>query len=726
MIASRNQRAGRRTIALAAAVLLAAPLAFAAERQRFGETLEVVTVEVPVQVVARGAPVRGLGVESFELFAGGKRQTITGFEVIDLEAASAQGRGAEAVPLPARRHFLLLFDLSFSQPEGVVKAREASRRVIDHGLQASDLVAVGSYSLHRGARLLLGFTPDRDQLRTALDHLGVEQYPERHADPLGLVANIDPVLRSSADPSLGGAGRLGGVDLEALARQHFADLSVATARVTREQQIDRARAFTSSFEELASMLRTVRGRKQVVLFSEGFDSTAILGTDSAERATVIARAAERGEYWRIDSDERFGSSATLGFLDSMLEAFRRADAVIHAVDVGGARTAARAQGAVAPGGQITDGVTEGLVSRSENTLFVIAEETGGELYRNFNDLEAAMSQLLARTAVTYVLSFSPKKPATHGSFQRLQVKLKGVAPGTRAVARPGFYAPTAYRDRSALERQLEAADLVLDSSDGGAIESHTWATATTARARGSEVLVFADFDGPSLLRQQEHDIARFRLFAYAIDAKGGIGDFITQALTLDLDRVERSIRDGGLVFFASLGLAPGDYRVRTVIQDAYSGRFSARTTRVHVAPANSGAMTLAPPLFALRSGQGLLLIEDDRRERAAEYPLKEQQLAFVPRARALAGRAEPMPVMVAAYDAACASFEAWLENPQGQRLENAVEIIQPLAAAEDGSWRAQLMLDTRALVGGTYTLEIRLHRDGKSVASHGRLMVGGR
>ena len=89
------------------------------------EAVEVTVVEIPVTVVDRaGEPVRGLKVSDFELRDEGEKRTISYFETIDLaDAALYKGK-----PLPpaARRKYLLLFDLSYTSPTGLVRARQAA------------------------------------------------------------------------------------------------------------------------------------------------------------------------------------------------------------------------------------------------------------------------------------------------------------------------------------------------------------------------------------------------------------------------------------------------------------------------------------------------------------------------------------------------------------------------------------------------------------------------
>src|SRR6187401_1400113 len=113
-------RAGRVAWGVAALSVLAAGLAFAPPAAaQFSETADVVVVEVPVQVIGKdGQPVRGLTAADFEVSEGRRKLPVTGFEVLDLEVDQ---RGAAEMPTAARRHFLMLFDLSFSEPKSILK-----------------------------------------------------------------------------------------------------------------------------------------------------------------------------------------------------------------------------------------------------------------------------------------------------------------------------------------------------------------------------------------------------------------------------------------------------------------------------------------------------------------------------------------------------------------------------------------------------------------------------
>src|SRR5579864_6531765 len=166
-----------------------------ADRQGFGETTEVTAVEIPVQVIRDGEPVRGLTVADFELYEGRKQQVLTGFDVVDLSLPENQ-RLSASIPAAGRRHFLLVFDLSNSDPKRMLKAREAVKGSLLTTLVPSDLVAVATYGGNSGLKLALGFTSDRRQLLAAIDRLGLSDLTDRMKEHPYLMAyaEIDSII----------------------------------------------------------------------------------------------------------------------------------------------------------------------------------------------------------------------------------------------------------------------------------------------------------------------------------------------------------------------------------------------------------------------------------------------------------------------------------------------------------------------------------------------------
>ncbi len=383
------------SIVLGAGAAGAAKPAAAPEQPRFSGATEVVSVEVPVNVVDKnGKPLRGLTRDSFEVYDEGKRQAITSFELVDLAEAApaaAAGRAGATPPPAARRHFLLLFDLSFSSPTAILRARLAARDFVLASLHPNDLVGVATYTLQQGPRLVVTFTPDRAQLARGIDTLGLH-VPEDllgRRDPLRfMIASPEELLLGGLEGTLGDHSADVASSMRAQKDQAMLETMRAMAtvadRMDREYAQSRVATFTQGMTELARALNAVSGRKEVVLFSEGFDSRLMLG--DAPESREAARDTQNimvGNIALIDSDNRYGNTQVQNKLFKMLEEFRRADCVVQSIDISGLRAD------IAEPGQRTNG-------NGQETLFYIANETGGELFRNANDFEDQLAHVLQR------------------------------------------------------------------------------------------------------------------------------------------------------------------------------------------------------------------------------------------------------------------------------------------------------------------------------------------
>ena len=153
-------------------------------------------VEIPVWVARRGAPVRGLTARNFEVILEGKRREIVDFEILERGVGSGTDVGG-ALPVPSRRQFWLLFDLSVSALVDLARIRTAALELVEQRLHPTDLVAVGTYSGNRGARLILNFTRDRRQAAAAISALNAEDVGLMAADPLHLLLKAEREARSS-------------------------------------------------------------------------------------------------------------------------------------------------------------------------------------------------------------------------------------------------------------------------------------------------------------------------------------------------------------------------------------------------------------------------------------------------------------------------------------------------------------------------------------------------
>jgi VWFA-related protein len=170
---------------------------------------DVSLVVLPVFVAdGNGQAVRGLQPQDFAVEADGKPVEVVSFRYVDTTSAEDQEEIREAPA--ARRRFVFLFDLSFTDPSGLNRAQRAALSFFRGGMAASDLAAVITVDANRGMKLVSNFSDDRILLAHAVQTLGIRGVA-RISDPLSLAAD----LAATDVAQLGGRSDGGGTETAA-------------------------------------------------------------------------------------------------------------------------------------------------------------------------------------------------------------------------------------------------------------------------------------------------------------------------------------------------------------------------------------------------------------------------------------------------------------------------------------------------------------------------------
>ena len=677
-----------------AALLLSAAAADAQRNRRqrqaqFSDTTTVTVVEVPVQVTSAGNPLRDLTRDDFELLDGRKPVEITGFDMVDL--STVEGRVTdEPVPVAARRHFLLLFDLKFSTPDSVGRAQEAAADLVLRELHPTDLAAVALYDTR--PRLVLGFTSDRSQLRQAIATLGKIETGQAVRDPLGLVIS-DMSGELPTGDGLGETADRAGLDTEAMLSQSRAELRNLQETAQRDRAASDIAALTSGMGELAAWMGTVQGRKHVVFLSEGFDSSVVVGnrgltSEEQDRMLQLNQAATEGQSWRVNNEEIFGSTSAQSAMNKMLTAFREADCAIQSVDVSG------------------EVLTEGQSNR--DSLLMMAHDSGGELFANFTDLGEAMSEMLERTSVTYLLAFQPDDLKYDGKFRRLRVRLKNAPRGTEVVHRPGYYAPKPYAQTNPFERALTSAQQVMGGVETGEIDATVLTAAFPAASGKAYAPVLIEAHGEDLIGGLQQGTVPLQVYAYALDEHGIVRDFFVRAMGLDLAQAGAALRQSGLKYWGHFDLDPGSYSVRVLIRNDATGHRALTTSELAV-PGETA--TLQPPLFPEQPGKWVLIREEESEQRTdVAFPFLRSGEPFIPAARPEVTAGDETPISLVGTDlgAGPVSIRTQVFRPDGEHVADGGEVVLA-PGAQAGSGLSQLsgvFVAGKKLSAGDYILSV--------------------
>jgi VWFA-related protein len=593
------------------------------------ETITVHYVEVPVSVVGRdGNPVRGLTKENFRLFDGRRPVAFTSFEAIDF--SSPESLRANAKSPAAHRSFLLLFDLINSQPSSLQRAQVAARAFVKTSVLPGDLVGVATIDLQRGYQLLVNFTSDRVAVAQAIDHPGAL----RSTDPLQLSA-VPSLDKQEIDRDQGLAASDNGKDAAFLEwirsdaqRIRMGEDQLARQKVHR--QID-------WLAQLAASLRNLRGRPQIVFLSDGFDSRIMVGRSAKEKNEEYEDAQDiiSGAWWHpgrthmptIDNDRHYGSTASLTALQAMTQAFQGSGVILHAIDIQGLR--------------IQSDVEHGAADNSDEALALLARPTGGEVFRNSNDMAGNFARLLHQQEVVYVLGF--QAPVTSpGKLHDLRVELAGGPRGAAVYSRRCYF--EGGTRTTPFEDAVNAADIILRDIPQSGVHVAALAAAFPTAGELAQVPVVVDISGADLLKSAIGDNLGVELFVYAFDEQGAVRYRVYERLALDLAKVGDRLRQNGVKYVATLALPAGKFAVKTLVQLPATGQKG--FVRSDVVVPKSGETVLLQP-FVLDDPRTWLIVRGAEHGGEA-YPFQVNGEPFVPSAagNAPAGGARKIAVFV--------------------------------------------------------------------------------
>jgi len=681
----------RRPSAIALALAVAGASIVVAEPPKLSETMNVHLVEVPVTVVDRdGNPIRDLTKADFEIVDQGKVREVTTFDRVDFASHESLQKMSPLNPA-ARRSFLLLFDMTFSSPVGRTKAQEAARAFIVKTLTRRDLAAVGTMDVDRGFHLLTSFTTDR----TALVQAVASPRSFISGDPLQL-GGADTFTSLMPELKTTNSGSTQGTDA---ALETIKDIARLDKRLNDSYNRTRAEKEMIMLGGLARTLRAVPGQKQVILLSEGFDARLVQGRDARASAEVSDDmiASTLGQTWKVDFDDRFGSSTSMSLLERMARYFRGSDVILHSIDIQGVR--------------VQNDLREGATINSNEGLYLLAHTTGGTVFKNSNDLAHDFDKLMRQQEVVYVLGFRASS-TTPGKFHDIKVRVKGVPVGAKVTARAGYYEGGA---ENAVERTLTNAEVIMNDIPEDEVHIATLVAPMPGKSNGL-VPVIVEINGDDLARGAgaKSPTVAADVYVYAFDDEGIVRDRVFQRLTVDTSKTAETLKSSGVKYYGTLSLPAGRYAIKALVRLPESERKGFARTDVVVPGADDVAVL--PPLFSDNPGQWLM-VKGAIHGSEGPYPFQINGEPFMPSAVVRVRSGQPRQFAVFVYNATAdeMTWEATLTDPAGTRL-TAPKLVRQL----QGDFVTKLLFqyDSAGVVPGNATLDITIHKKGSSDARH--------
>ncbi len=489
--------------------------------------VEVNYVEVDATVTdAQGKVVTDLTADDFEVLEDGKPQKVSAFSIVNIPIERAERPLFAARPVEddvqtndhnEGRLYLIVLDDLHTDFTRTPRVRTAVRRFIEQNFGTNDLAAVVFTGRAEGAQ---DFTNNSRLLLAAVDKF------------IGSKLRSSTIERLETARSNPETGQL----------EPGADIS-------QMDRAFRARSVMGSIRKLSEFMAGVRGRrKAVLLVGEGVDY------DIYEAVGVAGSTA----------------SSVIQDTHDAIAAATRGNVSIYAIDPRGLSTGDEdliGQSSTLPGAGL--GSLQSELRLSQDSLRVLAVNTGGFAAVNQNDLNGAFDRIVAENSTYYVLGYYSTNDRRDGRYRKLSVRMK--RPGLMVRSRNGYFEA---RGRRPAQPVQPASPNALSPAIAAVLGSplpvagvpiKVFAAAYKGVAPNAAVALSVEIDVSSLdfVEKDGVFVEQIELADSATDSKGKVfqGDRHTASLTLKPDTYTR-MKARGLRVLTQMNLPPGRYQLR--------------------------------------------------------------------------------------------------------------------------------------------------------------------
>lgn len=543
----------------------------------------LVNVDVMVKD-KKGKAITDLKVEDFVIAENGVRQNIEFFESTLAggnekgEPASFSGSRAPRAPNGLPRNIIsLVLDGQTTEGANLKHVRDGMTKYIRERITDSDSVAV--FAISGGLQLLQPFTQDKAKLIAAVENAYDNSTVSKTSEARELSANIssirDRISGGGTEPiaATPAAGAAGSAAAQTMIAQRMLEQYIQLRSALSAQQ---TRPVLAALAAISEGLRSIPGKKTLVMFSEGFVASETL--DWQVQSTIdIANRANVAIYI-IDSSGLTGGAPKSG----ALVASSPLAGISAAVDIEHRRRAAA-------GESVFDISRREGLNRQHDILYRVSEDTGGRFLKNTNDIAGGLERIDTEIRSRYTLAYRSTDPNFDGSFRKVKIAVR--RPGTNVVARPGYYAipPSQIVPFSPEEKKLMAnfANMLAHPTLPLSLVLNSF------RSREGYYIVPLSFEIPPAAVQfdRQGDKQRLQLEVLGVVRAEGEDKILSRLggkfdVGLTAQQYELILNDK-IFYRQDMQLSAGNYMVDLIVRDRLSGKVAAKREKLVLPVDNS-------------------------------------------------------------------------------------------------------------------------------------------
>jgi VWFA-related protein len=651
------------------------------------EVVRFRTNEVRLDIVVKdkkGHQVRDLAASDFEVLEDGVTQKIQSFRFVNREGSTEIARTNDpdkrnenappttttTTPAVPNRTTPGITALVFDRlsPDARSLAKKAGTSYAQEGMAGGDYTGV--FRIDQSLVTLQTFTDNRELVKVAIDNatsaIGSNYISgaQRSRDLADRSQVLDQQIDSStsaassagASRDSGGASAAGQASGAAAQEQTLLQMEANINRqfeaLERDQQ---GFATINGLLAVISPMRNLPGRKTIIFFSEGLKMPT----------SVLAK------------------------FPAVINAANRANVSIYAIDSGGLRTesgaaesakelnsiAAQRMGQQSRGSDRISSVPymkslerneELLRFDPRSGLGSLADQTGGFLIHDTNDLATGLRRINDDMHGYYMITYVPKNQDYNGRFRQISVKLSH--PSLEVQTRKGYYAVESVGQFPVLDYEAPAIAAARNAkSKSNPFLFMGSAISFPAPNRRGLSLILAEAPLSAFRFTPSGDkktySTNFSIVALVRDQTNQVVQKLSQHYPLSglLDQLDTA-KKGDVLFYREAQLSPGNYTVELIAYDGETEKVSVRNVAVEIPQSDDSRPWLSSVAVIRRADR--LTPEEQKRDQ----PFRFRELLVYPNLGE--------PILKSQNKQLAYFFTAWPAKRAATNLQLTLEILQ--------------------------------------------------
>ena len=660
-----------------------------AQAQKPGEPgfrMRVTTEIVLVNVIARdrkGNLIRDLKQSDFTVYEDGQKQQISSFDFENVDALQTAGAAGETVTGAAgigtgrpaetaqassleardRRLMLLFFDFSAMEPEDIDRSVEAGKKYVTANMQAADMVAL--VSLATNMKMDLDFTTDKQKiLRVLSSYNGTEGQG----------------FENGGTGSAEGGAETGGA---------------YTADDTDYNTFSADRKLLA-LQSIMQSMGKIPQKKSLIYFSNGISQSGV-DNQSALRATTASAVKANVSIYPVDVRG------------------------LSAFPPGGQAQAASLHGQSAYSGASVLNDLNGNAA-SQETLYTLADDTGGKAFMDTNDFSGVFKQVQKDTSAYYVLGYTSANHTKDGRFRRLKVQVNRA--DVKLEYRPGYYAGRDFEHMKQADREQQLEDELaaeLPQTDVAVYAGTAFFRQDDSHYYLAVSLVIPGSQIP-FVQEKDKDAATIEIIGVLLESgKFPVGRQ-RDTVKLAVDATQQ-VKRKNVQYNTGFVLPPGNYHLKFIVRENRSGRMGSFETDVRIPDLRKAPLRMSSVVL---SNQRVAVAP---KKKTGFQPLVTEQTELVPSVTHVFRQDQKMYLQYEVYDAAKTKGEAKSGEPKNGhatvRVLTSIEFLQgdvkvyetkpvvaqEITAPERKAVIFQMEIPLEGLKPGFYTCQVNIIDD---------------